>query len=91
MSLHVPNIDQSGCSRDVSKSGGHNLEVEISKVACWPECQNEALRTLGRANVGAWTRITRNCAPKKQILVNERNREGFLVAVHNLQAKDERC
>jgi hypothetical protein len=31
MSPHVPNIDQSGCDRDVSKSGGDDWEVEISK------------------------------------------------------------
>jgi hypothetical protein len=35
MSPYVLNIDQSGCGRDISKSGGHNWEVEISKVACW--------------------------------------------------------
>src|SRR5436305_8788310 len=38
MSPHVPNIDQPGCGRDISKSGGHNWKV--SKVVCWPECQN---------------------------------------------------
>jgi hypothetical protein len=32
MSPYVLNIDQSGCGRDISKSGGHNWEVEISKV-----------------------------------------------------------
>jgi len=34
MSPHVPNIDQPGCGGDISKSGGHNWEVEISKAMC---------------------------------------------------------
>jgi hypothetical protein len=49
MSPRVPNIDQSGCGKGVSKSGGHNWEVEISNVG-FSLCTPPYRRVLARVS-----------------------------------------
>jgi hypothetical protein len=54
MSLHVPNIDQPDCGREISKSGGHNWEVEFQKVRVLARVSEWAATHVEDWNVTVW-------------------------------------